>query len=74
MSYSSVRHRDLEFQVDDWVFLKVSPIKGIMRFEKKGKHSPYYIGPYRILQRIGQLAYELELPPELVVVQPVFRV
>nr|XP_009796651.1 PREDICTED: uncharacterized protein LOC104243196 [Nicotiana sylvestris] len=53
-SYSDVRHRDLEFQVDDWVFLKVSPIKGIMGFGKKGKLSPRYIGLYRILQRIRQ--------------------
>ena len=55
--------RDLEFQVDDWVFLKVSLMKSIMRFGKKGKDSPCYIGPYRFLRRIGQLAYELELPP-----------
>nr|XP_009797422.1 PREDICTED: uncharacterized protein LOC104243857 [Nicotiana sylvestris] len=53
-SYSDVRRRDLEFQVDDWVFLKVSPMKGIMRFGKKGKLSPRYIGPYRILRRIRQ--------------------
>lgn len=73
-SYSDVRRRDLEFQVDDWVFMKVSPMKGIMRFGKKGKLSPYYIGPYRILRRIGQVAYELELPQELAVVHPVFHV
>ncbi|XP_009766246.1 uncharacterized protein [Nicotiana sylvestris] len=73
-SYLNVRHRDLEFQVDDWVFLKVSPMKGIMRFGKKGKLSPRYIGPYRILRRIGQVAYELELPQELAVVRPVFHV
>nr|XP_009774959.1 PREDICTED: uncharacterized protein LOC104224929 [Nicotiana sylvestris]XP_016436220.1 PREDICTED: uncharacterized protein LOC107762374 [Nicotiana tabacum] len=53
-SYSDVRRRDLEFQVDDWVFLKVSPMKGVMRFGKKGKLSPHYIGPYRILRRIRQ--------------------
>ncbi|XP_070020617.1 uncharacterized protein [Nicotiana sylvestris] len=73
-SYSDVRHRDLEFQVDDWVFLKVSPMKGVMRFGKKGKLSPCYIGPYRILQRIRQMAYELELPQELAAVHPVFHV
>nr|XP_009777849.1 PREDICTED: uncharacterized protein K02A2.6-like [Nicotiana sylvestris] len=48
-SYSDVRRRDLEFQVNDWVFLKVSPMKGVMRFGKKEKLSPCYIGPYRIL-------------------------
>ncbi|XP_019238505.1 PREDICTED: uncharacterized protein LOC109218581 [Nicotiana attenuata] len=73
-SYSDVRRRDLEFQVDDWVFLKVSPMKGVMRFGKKGKLSPRYIGPYRILRRIGQVAYELELPQELVAVHPVFHI
>ncbi|XP_075088200.1 uncharacterized protein LOC142170244 [Nicotiana tabacum] len=73
-SYSDVGHRDLEFQVDDWVFLKVSPMKGAMRFGKKGKLSPRYIGPYRILRRIGQVAYELKLPQELAVVHPVFHV
>ncbi|XP_060170798.1 uncharacterized protein LOC132601749, partial [Lycium barbarum] len=50
-SYTDVRRRDLEFSVDDWVFLKVSPMKGVMRFGKKGKLSPRYIGPYRILRK-----------------------
>ncbi|WMV23985.1 hypothetical protein MTR67_017370 [Solanum verrucosum] len=57
--------RDLEFEVDDWVYLKVSPMKGVMRFGKKGKLSPQYIGPYMISKRIGNVAYELELPSEL---------
>ncbi|WMV57927.1 hypothetical protein MTR67_051312 [Solanum verrucosum] len=47
-----MRRRELEFQVDDWIFLKVSPMKGVMRFGKKGKLSPRYVGPYRILKRI----------------------
>jgi len=49
------------FQVDDWVFLKVSPMKGVMRFRKKRMLSPRYVGPYRISKRIGKVAYELEL-------------
>ena len=61
-SYADVKRRELEFQVDDWVFLKVSPMKGVIRFGKKGKLSPTYVGPYEILQRIGKVAYELELP------------
>ncbi|WMV32620.1 hypothetical protein MTR67_026005 [Solanum verrucosum] len=61
-SYTDDRRRDLEFEVDDWVYLKVSPMKGVMRFGKKGKLSPRYIGPYRISKRIGNVAYELELP------------
>ena len=57
-SYAAVRRRELEFQVDDWVFLKVSPMKGVMRFGKKGKLSPRYVGPYKILKRVGKVAYE----------------
>ncbi|XP_070025600.1 uncharacterized protein [Nicotiana sylvestris] len=73
-SYSDVRCRDLEFKEDDWVFLKVSPMKGIMRFGKKGKLSPRYFRPYKIIQRIGQVVYKLEQPPEMSLVQPVFHV
>ena len=73
-SYSDVRRRDLEFKEDYWVFLMVSPMKGIMRFGKKGKLSPRYVGPYRIIQRIGQVACKLELPPEMSLVHPVFHV
>nr|XP_016449381.1 PREDICTED: uncharacterized protein LOC107774385 [Nicotiana tabacum] len=50
-SYSDMRCRDLEFQVNDWVFLEVSPKKGVMRFGKKRKLSPCYIGPYRNMRR-----------------------
>ena len=61
-SYTDVRRRALEFEVHDWVYLKVSPMKGVMRFGKKGKLSPRYIGPYQISKRIDNVAYELELP------------
>ncbi|XP_070029942.1 uncharacterized protein [Nicotiana sylvestris] len=54
--------------------LKVSPVKVIMRFGKKGKLSLRYVGPYRIIQRIIQVAYNLELPPEMSLVHPVFHV
>ncbi|XP_070041533.1 uncharacterized protein [Nicotiana tomentosiformis] len=73
-SYSDVHHGDLEFEDDDWVFLKVSPMKGIMRFGRKGKLSLRYVGLYKIIQRIGQVAYKLELPPEMSLVHPVFHV
>ncbi|XP_060182371.1 uncharacterized protein LOC132612041 [Lycium barbarum] len=74
-SYSDVYRRDLEFQINDGVFSKVLSMKGIMRFRKKRKFSPHYIGSYKILQRIGQVAYELELPQELaIVLHPVFHV
>ncbi|WMV49559.1 hypothetical protein MTR67_042944 [Solanum verrucosum] len=54
-SYTDVRRRELEFEVDDWVYLKVSPMNGVMRFVKNGKLSPRYIGPYRISKRIDPL-------------------
>ncbi|KAH0669343.1 hypothetical protein KY285_023504 [Solanum tuberosum] len=73
-SYTDVRRRALEFEVDDWVYLKVSPMNGVMRFGKKGKLSPRYIGPYRIAKKIGKVAYELELPQELAAVHLVFHV
>ncbi|XP_049343827.1 uncharacterized protein LOC125808122 [Solanum verrucosum] len=73
-SYAEVRRRGLEFSIRDWVFLKVSPMKGVMRFGKKGKLSPRYIGPYKIIRRIGQVAYQLELPQELSAVHLVFHV
>ena len=56
------------------VFLKVAPWKGIIRFQKKGKLNLRYNGPFRILERIGQVAYRLELPPELSWIHNVFHV
>ncbi|CAL2229662.1 unnamed protein product [Prunus armeniaca] len=65
---------DLEFAVGDWVFLKLSPWKGVMRFEKRGKLSPHYTGPYEITKCIGPIAYLLALPPELSWIHDVFHV
>ena len=73
ISYADRRRRDLEFMVGDRVFLKVSPMKGVMRFGKKGKLSPRFIGPFEILERVGAVAYRLALPPSLSV-HPVFHV
>ncbi|WMV14397.1 hypothetical protein MTR67_007782 [Solanum verrucosum] len=73
-SYADVRRRELDFDVDDWVNLKISPMKGVMRFGKKGKLSPRYVGPYHILRRIGKIAYELELPNDLASMHLVFHV
>ncbi|XP_070025581.1 uncharacterized protein [Nicotiana sylvestris] len=73
-SYSDMQRQNLEFGDNDWVFLKVSHMRGLMRFGKKGKHSPWYIGPYRIFRRMGQVAYELELLSELESVHQVFHV
>ena len=57
-SYADVRRRGLEFSIWDWVFLNVSPVKGVMRFGKNNKLSPRYIWPYNIIQRVGLVAYE----------------
>jgi hypothetical protein len=73
-SYADNRRRDLEFQVGDHVYLKVSPLCGTFWFHVKGKLAPRYVGPYRISERIGKLAYRLELPEELVCVHLVFHV
>ena len=73
-SYADKRRRPLEFQIGDAVFLKVAPLKGVMRFGKKGKLSPRYVGPFEIIERIGKVAYKLALSPELSSVHNVFHV
>ncbi|GKV25055.1 hypothetical protein SLEP1_g34560 [Rubroshorea leprosula] len=73
-SYADRRRRDLKFEVGDHVFLKVSPTRGVLRFGIRGKLSLRYIGPYPILERIGEVAYRLELPGNLVGVHDVFHV
>ena len=60
-SYIDVRST-FEFEGNDRVYLNVSPMNGVMRFYKKGKLSPLYIGPYRLSKRIGNVTYELEIP------------
>nr|GEW41919.1 hypothetical protein [Tanacetum cinerariifolium] len=73
-SYADVRRRPLEFNVGDKVMLKVSPWKGVIRFEKRRKLSPRFIGPFKILERIRSLAYKLELPRELQGIHNTFHV
>ncbi|KAK6148426.1 hypothetical protein DH2020_019338 [Rehmannia glutinosa] len=73
-SYADRRRKDLQFEVLDKVFLKVAPLKGMVRFGKKGKLRPRYIGPFEILDRIGDVAYRLALPPELAAVHNVFHI
>ena len=64
-SYADRRRRPLEFQIRDHVFLKVSPMKGLSRFSKKGKLNPRYVEPFEILEKIGDMAYRLALTPNL---------
>ena len=73
-SYADQHRREMEFNVGEKVFLRVSPWKGIMRFGNKGKLSPRYIGPYEITEKVGPLAYRLALPPELARIHNVFHV
>ncbi|CAN6712778.1 unnamed protein product [Malus baccata var. baccata] len=74
-AYNNNRHAtDRVYDVGDWVFLKLSPWRGVVRFGKRGKLSPRYIGPYVITEKIGEVAYRLELPPELSKVHNVFHV
>ena len=69
-----MQHRPLEFEVGDHVFLKVMPKRGVVRFGKRGKLSPRFIGPFEILERIGTVAYRLALPPSISGVHEVFHV
>jgi hypothetical protein len=73
-SYADTRRRELSFKVGDFVYLKVSPIRGARRFGIKGKLAPRYIGPYQILAKCGEVAYQLSLPENLSVVHDVFHV
>nr|GFA99067.1 putative reverse transcriptase domain-containing protein [Tanacetum cinerariifolium] len=64
-SHTDLKHRLMEFQVGDKVMLKVSPWKRVVRFGKWGKLNPRYVGPFKVLERIGDVAYKLDLPEEL---------
>ena len=73
-SWAYLKRRDLKFQVEDHVYLKVNPIKSIRRVRTQGKLSPRYIRPFEILEQVGDLAYRLALPPNLLRVYSVFHV
>ena len=73
-SYADVRRRPLEFEVGDHVFLKVMPKGGVVRFGKRGKLSPRFIGPFEVLERIGTVTYRLALPPSTTGVHELFHV
>jgi hypothetical protein len=73
-SYADIRRRELSFKVGDYVYLKVSPMRNVRRFNMKGKLAPRYVGPFKILERRGEVAYQLELPESLSGVHDVFHV
>jgi hypothetical protein len=72
--YADKRRRDLSFEVGDFVYLKVSPMRGTCRIRVKAKLAPRYVRPFKIIDRKGEVAYQLELPPQLSEVHDVFHV
>ena len=73
-SYADLKRKDIEYEMGDKVFLKVSPWRKVLRFGKKGKLSLRFIGPYKVLERIGLVAYRLALPLELAKLHDVLHV
>jgi hypothetical protein len=73
-SYSDKKRREVSFNLGDFVYLKVSPIRGTRRFQVHGKLAPRYIGPYRVQKKIGAVAYCIELPETMADIHPVFHV
>ena len=73
-SYADNRGKDLQFEIGDWVFLKISPWKGVLIFGRRGKLSPRYIGPYEIVSKVGPVAYRLKVPLELSRIYDTFHV
>ena len=73
-TYADKRRRPLQFEVGDYVYLKVSLMRGVHRFGVRGKLAPRYVGPYKILERCGPIAYRLQLPDILSAVHNIFHV
>jgi hypothetical protein len=73
-SYVDHRRRELSFKVGDFVYLKVSPLRALRRFKVRGKLAPRFIGPFKILVKRGEVAYQLELPPQLADMHDIFHV
>ncbi|GJW00541.1 putative reverse transcriptase domain-containing protein [Tanacetum coccineum] len=73
-SYADLKRKPMEFQVGDGVMLKVSPWKGVVHFGKREMLNPRYVGPFKVLEKVGPVAYKLELPPELSKVHNTFHV
>jgi len=73
-SYADKKRRSVLFQAGDYVYLRVSPMKGVQRFGVKGKLAPRYVGPFLIIEQCGPVAYRLELPAQLSAVHNIFHV
>ncbi|XP_031257583.1 uncharacterized protein LOC116115589 [Pistacia vera] len=73
-SYTNPKRKDIEFQVGDKVFVKISPYKRVMRFGRKGKLAPRYICPYEVLEKVGKVAYRLPLLASMDRIHNVFHV
>jgi hypothetical protein len=73
-SYADHRRRELSFKVRDFVYLKVSPMRGLHHFKVQGKLAPRFIGPFNITEKGGEVAYQLELPPPLLDVHNAFHI
>ena len=72
--YVDLKRKDIQYEIGEKVFLKVSPWKKVMRFRKKGKLSPMFIGPYEVIEKVGPMPYRLALPLELEKIHNVFHV
>jgi hypothetical protein len=73
-SYTDHRRRELSFEVGDFLYLKLSPMRGLRRFKVQGKLASRFIGPFMILEKRGEVVYQLELPPQLSDVHDIFHV
>ena len=73
-SYADMKRKDVYYEIGEKVFLKVSPCKKVMRFGRKGKLTPRFIGPYEVIEKVGLVAYRLALPQELENINNVFHV
>ena len=73
-SYADMKRKDIRYEIGEKVFFKVSPWKKVMRFGKKGKLSPRFIGPYEVIEKVGPVAYRLVFPPDLEKIPNVFHV
>jgi hypothetical protein len=73
-SYADHRRRELSFEVGDFLYLKVLPMRGLRHFKVRGKLAPRFIRPFKILEKRGEVVYQLELPPELFDVLDIFHV